>query len=265
MGSKDRGAGGQTYDRDFLLSAGKRNQLMELWEVEKFGRDSFGDPDHVRLYGMTPAQWHGRGVRLLARTVLEAVSDPLGDAIGADIARVVGRDARATKIGVLDPFAGSCNGLYAILRHLPGATGIGFEYDPTIFDLTRRNIASLGAPIALYQGDYRQLLPLHKFPDDHAVVAFLAPPWGDALNPEHGLDLARTKPPIAELVDDIERVYGGRKVLYVTQVHQHLEPTALAALKGKFDWTSLSIYDVNVEGMQHGVLMAMRRWLPMKE
>ena len=42
------------YDRDFLLSPAKRNQIVELWEVEKFGRDSFGDPDAVSLYGMTP-------------------------------------------------------------------------------------------------------------------------------------------------------------------------------------------------------------------
>jgi len=30
---------------------------------------------------------------------------------------------------VLDPFAGSGNGLYSILRHVPGAEGIGFDRD----------------------------------------------------------------------------------------------------------------------------------------
>jgi hypothetical protein len=33
------------YDRDFLLSPSKRNEPIELWEVEKYGRDCFGDPD----------------------------------------------------------------------------------------------------------------------------------------------------------------------------------------------------------------------------
>ena len=51
------------YDRDFLLSPAKRNHIIELWEVEKFGRDSFGDPNAASLYGMTPAQWYTRGVR----------------------------------------------------------------------------------------------------------------------------------------------------------------------------------------------------------
>jgi hypothetical protein len=76
------------YDRDFLLSPAKRNQIIELWEVEKFGHDSFGDPDAVSLYDMMPAQWHARGVRILARTTLEAVRDQLGKRIGEDVARV---------------------------------------------------------------------------------------------------------------------------------------------------------------------------------
>src|ERR1700740_2756136 len=76
------------YDRDFLLNPAKRNQIVELWEVEKFGRDSFGDPGAVSLYGMTPVQWYARGVRILARTTLEAVRDPLGNRIGREVARV---------------------------------------------------------------------------------------------------------------------------------------------------------------------------------
>jgi hypothetical protein len=66
------------YDREFLLSPAKRNQIIELWEVEKFGRDSFGDPYAVSLYGMRPEEWYSRGVRILARTALEAARDPLG-------------------------------------------------------------------------------------------------------------------------------------------------------------------------------------------
>src|SRR3954465_1146663 len=76
------------YDRDFLLSPVKRNEIIELWEVEKFGRDSFGDPDAVSLYGMAPGQGHGSGVGIVARPAFEAVRDPLGDRIGEDVAQV---------------------------------------------------------------------------------------------------------------------------------------------------------------------------------
>jgi hypothetical protein len=120
----------QKYDRDFLLSPEKRNQIVELWEVEKYGRDCFNDPNHVHLYGMPPKEWYERGVRILARTCLEAVKDPLGNKIGHDIAEVVTRASGNRAVGVVDPFAGSCNGLYAILRHLSGAKGIGFEVEP---------------------------------------------------------------------------------------------------------------------------------------
>jgi hypothetical protein len=168
------------YDRDFLLSQEKRNQLVELWEVEKYGRDCFSDPNRVHLYGMPPKEWYERGVRILARTCLEAVKDPLGNKIGRDIAEVVARTSGNRVIGVVDPFAGSCNGLYAILRHLPGARGIGFEVEPAVFELTTRNIAPLNAPIELVHGSYKNLVDLRKHSADHLVVVFLGPPWGDA-------------------------------------------------------------------------------------
>jgi hypothetical protein len=195
------------YNRDFLLSPAKRNQIIDLWEVEKFGRDSFGDPDAVSLYGMRPAEWHARGVRILARTALEAVRDPLGDRIGADVARVPATAPSGAVFGIVDCFAGSCNGLYSILRHLPGAEGIGFEFEPAIFEMSTRNIASLGASIRLFNGDYRALLDRDRFPTGHRIVTFVAPPWGDALSAETGLDLGRTKPPMRDIIDDFERVY----------------------------------------------------------
>jgi hypothetical protein len=124
------------YDRDFLLSSAKRNQIVELWEVEKFGRDSFGDPDAVSLYGMTPSQWHASGVRILARTTLEAVRDPLGKRIGETVARVAAATPPDSTFGVVDPFAGSCNALFWILRRLARAEELGFEFEQAIFDMT---------------------------------------------------------------------------------------------------------------------------------
>src|SRR5690349_17892357 len=111
--------GSPRYDRDFLLSPAKRNQVIELREVEQFGRDSFGDPDAVSFLG-----------------------------------HEAGRMAR----------------------------------------------------------------PRRAHP-------------GNALSAERGLDLGRTKPPIAEIVADIERVYRDDPVLTVIEVHEHLVPEPLAALR----------------------------------
>lgn len=248
------------YDRDFLLSPAKRNQVVELWEVEQFGLDSFGDKDAVALYGMKPAEWHTRGVRILARTTLEAVRDPLGDCIGRDVARRAATAPPGSRFGVVDCFAGSCNGLYSILRHLPGAEGIGFEFEPAIFEMSTRNLAQLAAPIRLFNGDYRQLLGQHRFPAGHRIVAFMAPPWGDALSREHGLDLGRTKPPIAEIIADVERAYPDNPILYVTELHERLVPEPLAALRAGLEAPELSIYDIAGPTGRHGVLLGTRRW-----
>jgi hypothetical protein len=248
------------YGRDLLLSPTKRNQIIELWEVEKFGRDSFGDPNAVSLYGMTPAQWHARGVRILARTALEAVRDPLGHCIGQDVARVAATAPPGSAFGVIDPFAGSCNGLFSILRYLPGADGLGFEFGHAIFEMSTRNIASLASPIRLVHGDYRTLLGQHRFPANHWIVAFLAPPWADALHANTGLDLGRTKPPVGEIVDDFEHVYPDSPILYVVEVHEHLVPEPLAELRAKFDWSEHSIYEIAGPTGRHGVLLGSNRW-----
>jgi hypothetical protein len=248
------------YDRDYLLSPAKRNQIIELWEVEKFGRDSFGEPDAVSLYGMTPAQWHARGIRILARTTLEAVRDPLGNSIGQDVARVVATAPPGSAFGVIDPFASSGNGLYSILRHVPEAEGLGFEFEQAIFDMTKRNIAALNAPIRLVHGDFRALLAEHRFTAAERLVAFLAPPWADALSAETGLDLSRTKPPVGDIIDDFERVYPNIPILYVVEVHERLVPEPLAALRKTFEWSELNIYDLPGPTGRHGVLLGTKRW-----
>jgi len=260
MAEPDSGAAQPHYDRDFLLSAGKRNQVMELWEVEKFGIDSFGDPDYVSIYGMKPAQWYARGVRLLARTTLEAVRDQLGAMIGEDVARRVAGAPTGTPFGVIDPFAGSCNGLYWVLRQVPNATGLGFELDKSVFTLTSRNLALLTLPIELVEGDYRELLGRRRFPPDHCLVVCLGPPWGDALTAAEGLDLGRTYPPIAEIVDDFERACPENPVLYVIESHERLVSASLAALRRKFTDSDLQVYDVAAPHGRRAVLFGTNRW-----
>jgi hypothetical protein len=259
--AKDGDEGGSPRcDRDHLLSPEKRNQILELWEVERFGRDSFGDPDAVSLYGMRPAEWHGRGVRVLGRTAVEAARDPLARRIAATVARTVSKTPSDTAPVVVDPFAGSCNALLWIVRGLPGATGMGFEFDDAIFGLTSRNLAAIGAPIALLHGDCRSLISERRFPVGEPIVAPLSPPGGDALNPISGLDLSRTKPPIADMIADFERAFPENPILYVIETHERLAPEPLAHLRDKFDWSELEIFDVVGPTGRHGVLLGSRRW-----
>ena len=59
------------YDRELLLGGAKRNAVLDLWEVQRYGSDSYGDTDYVSIYGTRPADWHGKGVRVLGRTAVE--------------------------------------------------------------------------------------------------------------------------------------------------------------------------------------------------
>src|SRR5216684_4206012 len=137
------------YERTFLLSKEKRDQTMELWEVLKYGVDSFSDSSYVRIYGMPPAEWYERGIRLLARTTVECVRDSLGESIGKDVESVIQNGASTMKVIVVDPFAGSCNSLFWILRHAKNSKGIAFEVDRAIFEITRQNLSTLYSDIEL--------------------------------------------------------------------------------------------------------------------
>ena len=156
---------------------------------------------------------------------------------------------QGTLFGVVDCFAGSCNGLYSILRHLPRAEGIGFEFEPVFFDEHAQHCLAR-----------RTHPPFPSLPFGVPLVAFLAPPWAEALSAETGLDLGSTKPPIAEIVAEIERAYSDTPILYVVEVHERLVPAPLAALRAGFEWSELSIYDLAGPTGRHGVLLGTRRW-----
>lgn len=119
------------HDRTLLLHGSKRNEVLSLGEIERYGLDSFGDADYISIYGMKPREWYGCGIRLLGRTAVECTRDALADRIGRAIASAA-RGMPSDHLVVIDPFAGSCNTLFWVLRHLPNSEGIGFETDPRV-------------------------------------------------------------------------------------------------------------------------------------
>jgi hypothetical protein len=253
--------GRPTYNRALLLHGSKRDEVLTLGEVQQYGSDSFADPDYIRLYGMKPAEWYSRGVRLLGRTVVECTRDSLGDCIGRDVAKVVA-SLSSQRFTVLDPFAGSCNTLYWILRHVPRSVGIAFEADRQVYELTKRNLGRLDASIELICGDFELLMDIQEIPSDRAIIVFVAPPWGTALDEEIGLDLRQTTPPITDIIGRIGRKRAGHKILFATQVYEKVNPESLQELQAILDWSDLRLYDLNVAGRNHGILLGTRGWKP---
>ena len=250
------------YDRALLLHGAKRSEVLTLAEVEQYGIDSFADPDYIKVYGMRPREWYQRGVRLLGRTAVECTRDELGERISRDIATVASRLTGIGSFVAIDPFAGSCNTLYWILKHVPSSEGIAFEFDPQVFELTRRNVAVLDRRIELLHGDYEKLLGARQLPPDSGIIAFIAPPWGTALDETLGLDLRRTTPPITDIIDRLGRTYTGHKMLFATQVYEKVNPESLADLEPLLDWSELKVYDINVPGKNHGILLGTKGWVP---
>src|SRR4030095_6445477 len=147
------------YDRELLLNGARRDAVLELWEVQRYGSDSYGDADYVSVYGLRPADWYGRGVRLLGRTAVECTRDALANAIGKDVARVAASVPVVARALVVDLFAGSGNTLHWLLRHLPGARGVGCDADAGVFRLTRQNMAAL-----MNLAEYTNVHPLKAKP-----------------------------------------------------------------------------------------------------
>jgi 16S rRNA G966 N2-methylase RsmD len=248
------------YDRRLLLHGAKRNSVLELWEVERYGTESYGDPDYVSIYGLPPREWYAKGIRLFGRTAVECTRDELADAIGRDIASVAMKPRPVPSL-VIDPFAGSGNTLYWILRHLPEARGVGCELDATVFQLTARNLEALRLPVEVVNSDYLAVVSREAASTEDLIVAFIAPPWGEALK-DSGLDLRGTQPPITETVAILQRTFSGKRLLCAIQVHEVIDPRSLAELQPRFDWSALRIYDLNSPGQNHGVFLGTMGWVP---
>lgn len=251
-----------SYDRQLLLFGGKRNAVLKLAEVQAYGRESYGNADYVCIYGLRPAEWYAKGIRLLGRTAVECTRDELADRIGRDAAAVAGSWVSGERTVLIDPFAGSGNTLYWLARHLSVAHGVGFELDSRVCALTKKNLALLALPIDVLNIDYGSALGRVSAAAGQLVVAFIAPPWGDALDPTSGLDLRRTYPPIPEITERLCTHFAENPILFLIQVHETVNRASLNELSAAFDWSSLKIYDLLAQGANHGVLLATRRWRP---
>jgi hypothetical protein len=49
------------YDRELLLLGARRNAVLELAEVQGYGRDSYGNADYLCIYGLRPAERYAPG------------------------------------------------------------------------------------------------------------------------------------------------------------------------------------------------------------
>ena len=120
----------------------------------------------------------------------------------------------------------------------------------------------LDRTIDLIHGDYESILDQHHLPRGEAIIIFVAPPWGTALDEVEGLDLCRTEPPITEIIARVGQAYPDHQILFAIQVYEKVNAESLTKLRIKLDWSMLKIYDLNVAGRNHGILLGTKGWTP---
>jgi len=131
-----------------------------------------------------------------------------------------------------------------------------------VFQLTSRNLAILSLSIEVANLDYKAESSILKVAQDQLLIAFIAPPWGDALNRHTGLDLRRTMPPISEIVDFLISIAGRCPLLCAIQVYETLDPASVSELIPRFSWSTKRMYGLNAPGQNHGLLVGTRGWVP---
>jgi hypothetical protein len=191
-----RAEGGADLLRARLLGP-RRYELLSLSDIIEAGRILHGGPEGMAFYGLPPSQWYAQGIRLLGRTCVEATPDVTARPIARTAQALLGRPERA---GVVDLFAGSGN----LMSHVAGALSAqacGLEADEAVWRQTDANLRIVGAPASVRYGDWTSYFDEPLAVD--TTVYVLSPPWGDAFSFAHGLDLARTDPPIPLILDAI--------------------------------------------------------------
>jgi hypothetical protein len=259
---QEAGGPDQLYDRDLVLFGPLRDKILELSQVKAYGAQTFGDPDAISLYGLRPDDWHARGIRLMGRTVVECTRDDLAREISEDVAALVSVAPITTPTLVLDPFAGSGNTLFWLQKAIASSVGIGFEIDPVIAEHTARNLVLAGTPVDVVNVDYTDGLRSIDSPREQLIVVFVAPPWGHAFDPDRGLDLDHTEPPVGEIVDVVTGCLADHRLLMAVQAFERLDDGGLEALTARFDWSYVHTYALNPPGKNPALVLGTRRWTP---
>jgi hypothetical protein len=163
---------------------------------------------------------------------------------------------------VLDPFAGSGNTLYWIMRHARPDRSVGFELDDAVFERTRENLRLMGIAVDVRHEGYEPGLKRLTIQDDELVILFVSPPWGTALDDRSGLDFRRTAPPVTDIIDLAGVVFPRHKVLYAIQAYELVDRDSLAELTDLFQWSAFHVYDINPQARNPGLLLGTVGWIP---
>ncbi len=196
--------------RQQYLSPPLSTRKLRLRETRQAAGRLSGDRNDLRLFGLSTIAWYLLGVRIVGRSVIEATRDPQARFLARAVAQTL-REHGHEISDVIDPFVGSGNVLYHLVKETGAKRGIGVELDPAIcrltsrnFEVMRRSLQLRGVEIRIHPGDWSLC---RAFLGERPTLIHIGPPWGDAFTAE-GLDLRATQPPIKAILAEIEQAAG---------------------------------------------------------
>lgn len=256
--------------RESLLGP-KADEIASLCTIEQASDVFFGNS--ICLYGLSPCQFEGSGVRLCNRTVIECTNDRLALHTSLRVRSVLLSMGFQRAI-VVDIMCGSGNLMMHLMKKLQSPVCLGFEVNACVAECTRTSLASVLCPTNfqsrchIFTGDWIEQLPIQWqeqvatsscLPDDAAVFV-IAPPWGDGFCFERGLDLACTHPPIAELLQQLVATVRavdscGRVLFACVQTHEMMVEESVDALTRMHKLVARGLASSEAKGSNVGFLL----------
>ena len=206
--------------RRFLNPPWDRKQLT-FREIRRAGWELAGNPHDLRLFGMNPIAWYCLGIRIRGRTAVEVTRDQHAQFLGESVAATLGASGIAIS-DVIDPFVGSGNLLFHVLRATKATRGVGLDNNEDVMELTGRNFSRLRrfgrlklAQLALHREDW---VAAEHYIENRPTLILEAPPWGDAFD-SRGLDIRKTAPPMATVLERLAHCARTAPMFAMLQIH----------------------------------------------
>ena len=209
--------------RKRLLTPPLNNRRLTFREVRGAGWDLADNPNDLSIYGMKPIVWYPLGMRILGRSAVELTRDLHAKFVATEIARTLAE--KGFRISdVIDPFAGSGNLLFHMLRATRASHGVGLDLGE-VLDLTRHNFTRLRwtgrlgfTRVSLHKQDWSHCVDYLK---GRPALVMVSPPWGPALDAA-GLDLRMTAPPVMEVLERLSQSAQGSPTFAMVQTYPQM-------------------------------------------
>lgn len=234
-----------------LLTRG--DELASYEDAKRFAAVAFCEV--FSLYGLGLEELWERKIRISCRTLVESAKDEWCQRILEEQAHVLKqyREEAVGEVLVFDPFCGSAN----LLLHVGGFFGrarcLGWERSPVVHANTVHAQRILGLARTQCLIELRSfedlfvpgLIPLRPHTSN---VVIIDPPFGDALEDMGKLDLTRTKPPVASIIERWLEFTQGARTLFLVKSHLELTVGSLESLRSVADIRHVGLCSVTCVG-----------------